>query len=163
MGGVVGLGRRVMAGRQGPEAAATASSFDALGMSVTPENVLGVHAVIQREVQRLKTAVNRFKHDQSEGMPLLGEDPVSPYAARGFTEVTEQLLRGCEADIDDLQRLADGLARAAREYGRTEAEIEAALAQVPPSGELPGLLAGVDLPGPPPVHTAGELYRTGLR
>jgi uncharacterized protein YukE len=163
MGGVAGLGQRVMAGRQGPEAAATASSFDALGMSVTPENVLGVHAVIQQEVRRLKKAVERFKSDHGDGMPLLGEDPVSPYAAKGFTEVTDQLLRSCEADIDDLRRLADGLAQAAREYGRTEAEIEASLTQVPQMGELPGLLAGANLPGPPPVRNAGDLYRTGLQ
>jgi hypothetical protein len=30
-------------------------------------------------------------------------------------------------------------------------------------GELPGLLAGANLPGPPPVRNAGDLYRTGLQ
>jgi uncharacterized protein YukE len=163
MSGVQGLGQRAMVGRQGPEAAATTASFDALGMSVTPENVLGVHAVIQQEVQRLTDAVYKFKSDHAEGMPLLGGDPVSPYASRGFNEVTEQLLRGCQADIDDLQRLADGLAQAARDYGKTDADIAAELARVPPTGQLPGLLAGTDLPGPPPIHDAAELYRTGLR
>jgi len=36
MTGVVGLGQRALAGRQGPDVAARAAAFDQLGMQVTP-------------------------------------------------------------------------------------------------------------------------------
>ncbi|MGI8817131.1 MAG: hypothetical protein ACR2G2_18125 [Pseudonocardia sp.] len=162
MSGVAGLGQRVMAGRQGPGAAATAGSFDALGMSVTPENVLIVHGVIREEVARLRAAVDVFKRDHGLGMPRLGDDPVSPYASQGFNEATTHLLGNCEADIADLRRLADGLADAARDYGKTEDEIKASFTHGP-AAELPGLLAGANVPGPPPMHAAVDLYRTGVQ
>jgi hypothetical protein len=126
MTGVVGLGQRAMAGRTGPDAAAKAGAFDQLGLQVTPANVLGVYAVIMDEVTRLQASVQRFQKDYGQGMPLLGADPVSPYASRGFTELTSQLLVKCQTDIDDLQRVGDSLAEAARAYGKTEEEVKAA-------------------------------------
>src|SRR5882757_3105248 len=126
MTGVVGLGRRAMAGQRGPGAAAKAAAFDQLGMQVTPANVLGVYGVIMEEMTRLQGSVQRFKADHLEGMPLLGGDLVSPPAARGFTEATSQLVTRCQTDIDDLNRVANGLAEAARAYGKTEAQVKAA-------------------------------------
>lgn len=126
MTGVVGLGQRAMAGRTGPDAAAKAAAFDHLGLQVTPANVLGVYAVIMQEATRLQASMQRFQKDYGQGMPLLGADPISPYASRGFTELTEQLLAKCQNDIDDLQRLGDGLAEVARAYGHTEEEVMAA-------------------------------------
>jgi hypothetical protein len=146
MTGVVGLGQRAMAGRTGPDAAAKAAVFDHLGLQVTPANVLGVYAVIMQEVARLEASVQRFQNDYGQGMPLLGGDPVSLHASRGFTEVTNQLLGNCQTDIDDLQRLGDGLVEAARAYGKTEEQIRNALNAVnfhyrPAS--LPPLLNGL--------------------
>ena len=126
MTGVVGLGQRAMAGRTGPDAAAKAAAFDHLGLQVTPANVLGVHAVIMQEATRLQASVQVFKSDHGQGMPLLGGDPVSPHASRGFTELTNQLLARCETDIADLFRVADQLAKAAREYGKTEEQVKEA-------------------------------------
>jgi hypothetical protein len=126
MPGVVGLGQRAMAGRTGPDAAAKAGAFDQLGLQVTPANVLGVYAVIMDEVTRLQASVQRFQNDHVEGMPLLGADPVSPHASRGFNEFTRELLAKCQTDIDDLRRIGDALAEAARAYGKTEEQVKAA-------------------------------------
>jgi len=71
MTGVVGLGQRAMAGRQGPEVAAKAAAFDRLGMQVTPANVLGIYAVIMEEMTRLSASVQMFTLDHGEGMPPL--------------------------------------------------------------------------------------------
>jgi len=125
MTGVVGLGQRAMAGRQGPEVAAKAAAFDRLGMQVTPANVLGIYAVIMEEVSRLKTAIQMFTLDNGEGMPPLGGDLVSLPAARGFTEATRRLLAKCETDIRDLNRVSEGLVEAAQAYGKTEEHIQA--------------------------------------
>ncbi|HTF46577.1 MAG TPA: hypothetical protein VK735_03920, partial [Pseudonocardia sp.] len=127
MTGVVGLGQRAMAGRQGPEVAAKVAAFDRLGMQVTPANVLGIYAVIMEEVTRLQSSVLLFKADHGEGMPKLGGDLVSQPAALGFTEATTQLLAKCQADLRDLNRAADVLADAARAYGKTEEQVKLAL------------------------------------
>jgi hypothetical protein len=126
MTGVVGLGQRALAGRQGPDVAARAAAFDQLGMQVTPANVLGIYSVVMEEMTRLQGSVQRFKADHLEGMPLLGGDLVSPPAARGFTEATSRLVAKCQSEIDDLNRVADGLAHAARSYGKTEVQLTAA-------------------------------------
>jgi hypothetical protein len=125
MTGVVGLGQRAMAGRQGPEVAAKAAAFDRLGLQVTPANVLGIYAVIMEEVSRLSASMQMFTLDHGEGMPSLGEDLVSRPAARGFTEATRRLLVKCETDIRDLNRVGDGLVEAARAYGKAEEHIQA--------------------------------------
>jgi hypothetical protein len=103
-----------------------ASAVAALGrfgeLQVTPANVLGVYGVVMEEVQRLRISVQTFK-SQFQSMPSLGRDPVSPHAAQGFTEATNQLLTKCQASITDLSDVADGLAAAARAYGKTETQI----------------------------------------
>src|SRR5882757_5104962 len=107
MTGVVGLGQRAMAGRQGPEVAAKAAAFDRLGMQVTPANVLAIYAVIMEEVSRLQVSIRAFQTAYFEGMPQLGDDLVSPYAARGFTQATNQLVSKCQTAIDDLKRRSE--------------------------------------------------------
>jgi len=92
------------------------------GLRVTPETVLGVRAVIMEEVTLLRLSVRNFRRGHGQ-MPSLGGDPVSPYAARGFNEVTEQLLAQCEKHIQGLQAIGDELAAAAKAYGMTEMEI----------------------------------------
>jgi hypothetical protein len=93
-----------------------ASAIAALGhfgeLQVTPANVLAV-------------SVQTFK-SQFQSMPSLGRDPVSPHAAQGFTDATSQLLTKCQASIAELTDVADGLAAAARAYGKTEMQINKA-------------------------------------
>jgi hypothetical protein len=59
-------------------------------------------------------------------MPRLGGDPVSPPAATAFNESTNKLVALAKSDIDDLDRVAQGLADAAKAYGKSEAQITAA-------------------------------------
>jgi hypothetical protein len=139
MTGVVGLGQRALAGRQGPDVAARAAAFDQLGMQVTPANVLGVYGVVMEEMTRLQASVQRFKADHGMGMPLLGGDLVSGPAARGFTDTTSHLLTKCQGDIDNLSRVGNVLAEAARAYGKTEDEIGAAFR---PTGSAVDLAQG---------------------
>jgi uncharacterized protein YukE len=144
-----------------------AADFDQLGMQVTPENVLVVYKAIAQEATRLNMSLQMFKQNHPDGMPPLGGDPVSRDAARGFTDATNQLMNSCQADVDDLKRVADGLHVAARSYGNSEEQITAAFnpksfryvpAPVPPStGQLPsglGRLVGSD---PDPAPPAGSL------
>ena len=126
MTGVVGLGQRALAGQRGPEVAARAAAFDQLGLQVTPANVLGIYSVVMEEMTRLKTAVRTFRDTNMQGMPSLGGDPVSPHAARGFNDASTTLLMKCQADLDGLTRVGDGLAEAARAYGKSEEQIKAA-------------------------------------
>jgi len=125
MTGIVGLGQRAMAGRQGPAAQEKAAAFDRFGLQVTPANVLGIYAVVKEEATRLQSSIQDFQADHLEGMPRLGDDPVSEPASRGFTEATNQMLLKCQADVDDLQSLAAGIAAAAKEYGNSEEQIRA--------------------------------------
>jgi hypothetical protein len=126
MTGVVGLGQRALAGRQGPDVAARAAAFDQLGMQVTPANVLGVYGVVMEEAMRLQSSTQMFRIDHGEGMPVLGGDLVSRPAARGFSEATSQLLAECQGAVDDLRRVGSELANAARAYGKTEEQVSAA-------------------------------------
>jgi hypothetical protein len=144
-----------MAGQRGPAVAARAAAFDQLGMQVTPANVLGVYSVIMEEMTRLHSSAQMFKLDHGEGMPLLGGDLVSPPAARGFTEATSQLLAKCQADIDDLKRVGDGLAEAARSYGKTEEQVKAAFD--------PSAFEYQPSPLLPPTASIENLMRAGAR
>lgn len=93
---------------------------------MTPENVLGVVAMVREQVQSLRASLQRFRMAHGEGMPMLGSDPVSASAARAFTKATNRLLVKCQDDINALNAVAQGLADAARACGKTEAEITGA-------------------------------------
>lgn len=156
MAGIPDLGQRALAGRQGPDVAARAAAFDGLGMRITPANVLGIYNVIMEEAQRLRLSVRKFRHDHYDGMPLLGGDPVSPYAKRGFDNATDQLLGRCQSQIDELARVGEEVAKAARAYQKSEAEIAAAFdpskveykpSPLPPPNQ------------PPPSQPAGDPAR----
>jgi len=111
---------------QGPLPASAVAALGRFGeLQVTPANVLGVYGVVMDEVQRLRISVQSFK-SQFQSMPSLGHDPVSPHAAQGFTDATSQLLTKCQASIAELTDVADGLAAAARAYGKTETQIHKA-------------------------------------
>lgn len=172
--GIDGLGTRALAGQQGPDAAAWAAKYDNLGLKVTPANVLSIYSVIAEEVARLQASITNFQNNHSDGtMPKLGEDLVSPYAAQGFTNATQQLIARCRAEIDRLDRVAQGLADTARAYGKSEMEIAAAFdfskfvyqptpipqpepqAAPPPSGPAPA-------PPMPPVIPS-DIFPRGMR
>jgi hypothetical protein len=175
MTGVEGLGQRSMVGRQGPDIPETAATLGRLGMQVTPENVLGVYGVLREEVLRLQTSVRRFLMTYGEGMPLLGGDPVSPHAAKGFTEATTQLVTKCQGQIAELKSVAKAVADAARAYGKSEQEIAAAFdtdkfmytpTSVPPSpAAFPSSFKPLFDPRPsrtsPPGSAMGELLTGG--
>jgi hypothetical protein len=94
------------------------------GMQVSPENILGLYAVVMEEVTRLELSLMNFQM-RHQSVPELGGDPVSAPAAAGFQEVTSELLANCRRSIKELQAVADGLARTARAYGNSEAQIKA--------------------------------------
>ena len=126
MTGIEGLGDRAMAGRPGPAAARKAADFNQLGLQVDTENVLGIYAAIAQEVKRLQTSLRNFQRAYGDGMPRLGGDPVSPPAATAFNESTNKLVALAKSDVDDLDRVAQGLADAAKAYGKSEEQLTAA-------------------------------------
>ena len=94
------------------------------GMKVAPENILGLYAVVMEEARRLELSLVNFQM-RHQVVPTVGGDPVSAPAAAGFQEVTSELLVSCRRSIKELHDVADGLARAARAYGNSEAQIKA--------------------------------------
>ena len=112
--------------------ASAQAAMERFGFGVTPENVLGIQQVILEEVMRLRASVQTFKNKFQQGMPVLGGDPVSPFASKGFNEATDILLAKCQQDIDGLNEVAAGLADAARAYGKSETEIQASITAAKP-------------------------------
>ena len=94
---------------------------------MTPETVLGIYEVIMEEVNRLNMAIRHFQKQHQDGMPVLGRDPVSSPAAKGFNDATAILLQKCQADVNSLAAVGDQLAQAARSYGKADSEIAASL------------------------------------
>lgn len=174
MAGIDGLGTRALAGQQGPDAAAWAAKYDNLGLKVTPANVLSIYSVIAEEVTRLQRSIDQFRFKHHNGtMPNLGEDLVSPFAARGFTNATQQLLAKCKTEVDNLDRVAQRLTDAARAYGKSEMEIKAAFdpskfeykpTPIPrPEPQTPPAPAG-PAPAPPmPAVIPSDIFPKGLR
>ncbi|MBA2322798.1 MAG: hypothetical protein H0V92_01840 [Pseudonocardiales bacterium] len=137
--------------------------FSSYGLTVTPANVLTIRKVIMTEAEELEVARDKFKNAWPDGMPVLGGDPVSPYAAQGFTECTNAYLDQCKARIDELRELGAHLASAARDYGRTEGEIEASFRKgmrhdasplVHPAPPPSGMLGSY----PDPLHPNGRSW-----
>lgn len=139
--------------------------FARYGLTVDAANVLGVRRVILEEAEALQAAVRQFKRDHGAGMPLLGGDPVSRDAARGFTEVTNQLLARGQAYIDELTRLGEELGSAARAYGHSERAISGSF-RVDPQARASGLSQVQHLPpalravtAPAPARSWQDLVR----
>jgi hypothetical protein len=95
------------------------------GLTVTPQNVLGVRAVVLQEAQDL----DKMLRDEREQAILqeLGRDPVSRDMASAFNEVTMPLLARADEHVAALFELGDELAAAAKAYGHTEDDIAASL------------------------------------
>jgi hypothetical protein len=145
-----------MTGVGGPLSASAVAALGKFGdMQVTPETVLGVYGVVAEEVTRLRTSVQRFQIVYGQaGVPPLGGDPVSPYASKGFNTATAQLVTKCNSAVADLKTVADGLAEAARAYGKTEDQIKAAFD--------PGLYHYKQAPVTPSTSDAPAAARTSL-
>lgn len=93
------------------------------GLTVTPQNVLGVRAVVLQEAHDLFEML-RSEREQVV-LTQLGGDPVSLDMSGAFNPVTDQLIQRAQRHIDSLKELGEELADTARGYGHTEADISA--------------------------------------
>jgi hypothetical protein len=129
------------------------------GLTVTPENVLGVRAVVMQEATDLQNMLRG--EEQYLTLPALGRDPVSGDMSPAFNAVTHGLLARARDHITSLFALGEELAATARSYGLTEGDIAASLARtevskIPaPLRQLAGLSAAASRPIP---TTAGPLF-----
>jgi hypothetical protein len=100
------------------------SLLQRFGLSVTPQNVLGVRAVVLQEAQDLQ---DRLQAERERVMlSPLGADPISKDMSVAFNEVTVQLLTRANEHVVSLFKLGEELGTTARAYGHTDAEIAAA-------------------------------------
>ena len=154
-----------------PRAEAAMGNFS---MRVPPEHILETHFIIMREVNRLRLSLQKFKRDYGEGMPLLGNGhPVSKPFKDSFDASTTKLVAICETDINSLADVGDGLADAARAYGKAEDEITASLKRaksipykpVPIPGAVPPALRALTDPRSvdSPPSTMSGLFSGGTR
>ncbi|HTK66661.1 MAG TPA: hypothetical protein VL595_30080 [Pseudonocardia sp.] len=100
------------------------------GLTVTPQNVLGVRAVVLQEAQDLEKTL-RTEREQV-ALPPLGRDLVSNDMSSAFNEATDQLLKRASEHVAALFKLGDELAATAREYGCTEADITTSFSENSP-------------------------------
>lgn len=131
------------------------------GLTVTPENILGVRAVVLQEATDLKETLDY--ETQYAMRPALGGDPVSGDMSVAFNPITHELMGQAREHIKSLFALCEELAATARSYGHTEADITASLGRPtsarsppsPPLRQLAGLSASASRPAP---TTTGQLF-----
>jgi hypothetical protein len=99
------------------------ADLDQAMMQVNPNNVLDVRRAVLTEAEDLREFVRL--NGQRMKVGLCGSDPVSPIAAQGFNEKIDAHIEEVIAYVRSLVDAGQQLARAAREYGHTEAEITA--------------------------------------
>lgn len=95
------------------------------GLTVTPQNVLGVRAVVLQEAQDLDALLEN--EGKSAMLPHLGTDPVSRDMSEAFNAVTTQLVNRALEHVAALFALGEELGATARAYGHLEADIKASL------------------------------------
>jgi hypothetical protein len=117
MTGVADLGGRSV----GDGGAPLGSALDALGLTVTPENVLEVRKVLLAEADRLWRGLD--VEGRRCRVDLCGGDPVSYDAMHAFNHRIEAFLDTVRARVQSLRNAAEVLADAARRYGRTEEQV----------------------------------------
>jgi hypothetical protein len=156
-----------------PRAQAAMANIKGGQFNVTPENVLGMYAVVLEQVTRLQASLAHFKRQYGEGMPLLGNGhPVSKPFKESFDASTAKLVDLCQGDINNLREVANGFADAARAYGKTEEDIQASFdpstyryVPTPVPGTIPLALRAATDPmsvGSPPSTMSG-LFSGGNR
>jgi hypothetical protein len=100
------------------------SAMHSVGLQVNRENVLRVRSVLLNEAQKLLAAVSGPMSGR-RWVELCGADLVSGEAASAFNARIEMLVDHCGRYARQLERAGHSLDRIARDYGYTEAEIQA--------------------------------------
>lgn len=121
MPGVAGLGQRVLAGAEGPQALSLAASLDQLGFQVNPENVLQIRAALLGEAERLGDLL--FVHSRTLHIRAPAADPVSGATEQLLNPKIDRLSDQFQAYVDALKAAGAVLAGTARGYGFTEQQI----------------------------------------
>lgn len=145
---------------------AEASYLQRFGLTVNPQNVLGVRTVVLQEAHDLEKMLNAER--ERALLPPLGGDPVSFDMSAAFNEVTLQLLVRAKEHVASLFELCDELAATAREYGRVDADIAASFGSGSPrtaAGTVPPLLRQVTgmsaTAARPPARSIAEILGGG--
>jgi hypothetical protein len=102
------------------------SAMHSVGLQVDRDNVLRVRSVLLTEAEKLLDAVTRSTSEQP-WVDLCGADPVSGEASSAFNARIQILVDHCRQYALQLEQAANSLDRIARNYGYTEAEIQASL------------------------------------
>jgi hypothetical protein len=102
------------------------SAMHSVGLQVDRDNVLRVRSVLLTEAEKLLDAVTRPMSER-RWVDLCGADPVSGEASSAFNARIQILVDHCRQYALQLEQAANSLDRIARNYGYTEAEIEASL------------------------------------
>lgn len=143
-----------------PDVASYAQRF---GLTVTPENVLGIRAVVLDEAHDLQDML--WQEERNVWMPQLGDDPVSRDMMREFNLVTKSLLDRAHQHVDSLIALGNELAATARAYGHTEDQIKASFESTAVSHLSPLFkqMAGLKPASARPASSAWQDLVTGGR
>lgn len=100
---------------------------DSLMTQIHADNVVAVHALLAAQAGRMREILEDA--DWMRDLPLPGEDPISRDAKDWcFQPKVNQILDVHWAHYYEVQEAADRLREAARQYGHTEADVEAAFA-----------------------------------
>lgn len=102
------------------------SAVDAVRLQVDPDNVMTVMRVLVAESDRLLDSVRRAR-SRGPWVGQCGGDPVSRDAASAFNQRIDQLVEQCRRYAEELGQAGHSLAAIARDYGHTDAEIQAVL------------------------------------
>jgi len=102
------------------------SAMHSVGLQVDRDNVLRVRSVLLTEAEKLRDAVARPMSERP-WVDLCGADPVSGEASSAFNARIQILVDHCRQYALQLEQAANSLDRIARNYGYTEAEIQASL------------------------------------
>ena len=113
----------------------------ALGMQVTPENVLRLRNALTAEADRVYHDLRRAEQDLHVG--ACGTDPLSQPVADIMNAKIQGHMRDAFAYVQTLRDGAEDLHQMARAYGHTEAVIQASFAHYQ-HYELPGIQARAD-------------------
>ena len=113
----------------------------ALGMHVTPENVLRLRNALTAEADRVYHDLKRAEYDLHVG--ACGTDPLSQPVADIMNAKIQGHMRDAYYYVKTLQGAAEDLDQMARAYGHTEAAIQASFARYQ-QYELPDIQARAD-------------------
>lgn len=108
------------------EPAGPGTPSDPARIRVEPERVMAAMKLLVAESDRLLDSVRRARL-QAPWVGPCGGDPVSRDTAAAFNHRIDLLVQQCHRYAEELRAAGHALARTAKDYGHTDAEIEAAL------------------------------------